>query len=221
MVFEPLGRGESVIDAAWAFIQDSVPQKQQDAVKGMRAKRDGTGVVFDVWEDKAERFTYAVEYVRERDGHVNFDIYKCKALPEMVEEEGDFGGAGGSQWRSQGGYSGGGGSYGGRGGYSGGYKAQGSFGGSSRGGGYGGRGGYGGDDNGGGSSRGGYGRGGYNAGGNSGAEWRSGNQDSGSSRGGGYGRGGYGGGSSYNNYQEKQNEGSASYVGSSSTFTRP
>lgn len=207
MAFEPVGRGESVIDAAWAYIQNSVPQKQQDAVKGMRAKRDGSGVVFDVWEDKAERFTYAVEYVRERDGHVNFDIFKCKALPELVEEEDSFDGAGGGQWRSQGGYSGGGG-YGGRGGYSGGgygggYKSQGSYGGSSRGG-YGGRSGYG-DDNGG-SNRGGYGRG-YNAGGNSGSDWRSSNQDSGSSRGGGYGRGYGGGGSGYNNYQEKQNEG--------------
>ena len=61
MVFDPPARGESTIDAAWAFIESSVPQKQLDAVKGMRAKRDGTGVVFDVWEDKAERFTYAVE----------------------------------------------------------------------------------------------------------------------------------------------------------------
>ncbi len=87
MVFDPPARGESTIDAAWAFIESSVPQKQLDAVKGMRAKGDGTGVVFDVWEDKAERFTYAVEYVRERDGHVNFDIFKCKALPELIEEE--------------------------------------------------------------------------------------------------------------------------------------
>jgi hypothetical protein len=100
MVFDPPGRGESAIDAAWVFIESSVPQKQLDAVKGMRAKKDGSGVVFDVWEDKAERFTYAVEYVRERDGHVNFDIFKCKALPELVEEEDSFGGAGGNQWRS-------------------------------------------------------------------------------------------------------------------------
>jgi ATP-dependent RNA helicase DDX21 len=55
MAFDPPGRGESAIDLAWRFIQGSIPQKQQDAIKGMRPKKDGSGVVFDVWEDKAER----------------------------------------------------------------------------------------------------------------------------------------------------------------------
>ena len=189
MSFEPVPKGINAVDVAWGFIQDAIPAKQQEAIKGMRAKRDNSGVVFDVWEDKAERFTYAVEYVRERDGNVEFDIVKCKALPELVEEEDFYGGGGNSQWRSQGGYSGGSGYGGGRGGYSGGYKAQGSF--------QGGRGGYkGGYDDNSGSGRGGYGRGSYGgSSGGAGSEWRSGNQDSGSSRGG-YGRG-YNNSSSY------------------------
>lgn len=101
MTFSKPVRTSAAIDQAWAYIEESVPAKNHENVRGMRAKKDGSGVVFDVWEDKIERFTYAVEYIRERDGHVNFDIFKCKSLPELVEEEDSFGG-GGNQWRSQG-----------------------------------------------------------------------------------------------------------------------
>jgi len=94
MTFAKPVRTSAAVDQAWSYIEESVPAKNHENVRGMRAKKDGSGVVFDVWEDKIERFTYAVEYIRERDGHVDFDILKCKALPELVEEEDFFGGGG-------------------------------------------------------------------------------------------------------------------------------
>ena len=78
---------QSPIDAAWAFIRSCVPPKNTEQLRVLRAKRDGSGVVFDVWEDKAERFLYGPEYLRERDGHVSFDILKCVSLPDLIDED--------------------------------------------------------------------------------------------------------------------------------------
>lgn len=98
------------IEAAWAYLRSCVPPKNTEQLRILRVKRDGSGVVFDVWEDKAERFLYGPEYLRERDGHVSFDILKCMELPDLIEED-DFQGGGGAGWRS--GYDGGSGYTGG------------------------------------------------------------------------------------------------------------
>ncbi len=107
------------IEAAWSYIRSCVPPKNTEQLRVLRVKRDGSGVVFDVWEDKCERFLYGPEYLRERDGHVSFDIMKCTVLPDLLEED-DYEGGGGSGWRS--GYDGGG--YG-RGGYGGSSRGRG------------------------------------------------------------------------------------------------
>lgn len=143
MVFNaPIKRENTALDQAWTYLRSAIPPKNTDNLRGIRVKKDGTGVIFDVWEDKVERFLYGPEYLRERDGKVDFDIFKCTALPELYEEdEYQGGGAGGQGWRAGGASSGydnyGGGSS--RGGYGssrggGGYQGQSSFKGQSSGG---------------------------------------------------------------------------------------
>jgi hypothetical protein len=80
-------RADQAEDQAWTFLRSCVPPKNTEMIKGMRIKRDGSGVVFDVWEDKVERFLYGPEYIRERDGKIDFDIMKCAALPDLIEED--------------------------------------------------------------------------------------------------------------------------------------
>ena len=108
--------------------------------------KDQQGAVFDVPEEFIQRFDDIFNHLKDQ-RRINFDIGKCKSLPELREDDSFARGA------PQGGYGGG---YGGQGGYGGGYG----------GGGYGGqRGGYGGGNQGGyGQSQGGY-RGGYGGGG--------------------------------------------------------
>jgi hypothetical protein len=102
--------------------------------------------VFDVQENKAERFFDTFTHLQTERREVDFEVKKCKDLPELREDT----------TQGQGGYGqsgyGGGGGYGGRqGGYGGG---QGGYGG----------GGYGGGGYGGGNSRGGFDRGGSRSG---------------------------------------------------------
>lgn len=99
----PVKRETTALEQAWTYLRSAVPPKNTDNLKGIRVKKDGTGVIFDVWEDKVERFLYGPEYLRERDGKVDFDIFKCTSLPELVEED-DF--QGGSGWRAGGASSG-------------------------------------------------------------------------------------------------------------------
>ena len=191
-----------------------------EIVRGMKAKVDGTGVVFDIWEDKVERFLDTFDEIKSQNPDEAIDMFKCTSLPELEEDEEDQGG-----WRGPGGSSYGGGS--GAGGYGrgasrfntqssggGGFK---SYGGESSYGG--GRGGYGRGNAGGG----GYGRGSggyindnYNGGG--GSDWRS--TPSGSEGGarGGYGRGG--GFIASDSYSEKSSSmGGYTTPGSSSQST--
>jgi hypothetical protein len=88
MIFNvPIKRESTALDQAWTYLRSAVPPKNTESLKGIRIKKDGSGVVFDVWEDKVERFLYGPEYLRERDGKVDFDIMKCTALPDLVEED--------------------------------------------------------------------------------------------------------------------------------------
>jgi len=107
----------------------------------MRMFKDQQGAVFDVPEEFIQRFDDIFNHLKDQ-RRINFDIGKCKSLPELREDDSFARGA------PQGGYGGG---YGGQSGYGGGYGGQ--------------RGGYGGGNQGGyGQSQGGY-RGGYGGGG--------------------------------------------------------
>jgi hypothetical protein len=78
-------------------------------IKNMKAKRDNSGIVFDVYEDKVERFISVTEYLKERDGHCDFEVIKCLSLPELEDEPDSQNSNGGGAWRANGG--GGGGDY--------------------------------------------------------------------------------------------------------------
>jgi hypothetical protein len=132
--------------------------RQVESIKVVKPLKDGSGCVFDLWEEHKERFMDNYYYLKDNDSRVDFDIQRCKELPELQEEEDQ--GYGGSwrnndnNWGGNGGDSYGGGR-GGRGGF-GGRDSRGSSG-------YqrGGRGGY--SSSGYGQGRGG-GRGGYGGG---------------------------------------------------------
>jgi uncharacterized membrane protein YgcG len=91
----------------------------------MRGIQGGLGTVFDVYEDKFDRFFENFTFLKERDGErIDFVIERCQNLPELAEDDGGdawrMGGGGGFN-NSSGGYGGnsyggGGNSYGGRGG---------------------------------------------------------------------------------------------------------
>lgn len=102
----------------------------------MRALADKTGAVFDVDEKHVAQFDEIFEHAKEGGRQMEFELFRCKALPDLLEAQGSAMSGGG------GGYGGGGGGYGGRGGSSGGYGGRGGGGyGGGRGGGGGGYGG--------------------------------------------------------------------------------
>ena len=149
------------VGLVWNILRRYVPENIASAIQGMRALASMNGAVFDVPEENSGQFEDIFKHAAEatQTGKLDFEIAKCKVLPELLESFGGGGGGGGGfRGGGGGGYRGGGGGYGGRGG-GGGFRGGG-------GGGYGGRGGGGGGFRGGGGSRGGSsygggGRGGY------------------------------------------------------------
>jgi len=77
-------------------------------IKNVKAKKDNSGIVFDVYEDKVERFISVSEYIKERDGHCDFEVIKCLSLPELEDEPDSQNSNGGGAWRANGGGGGGG-----------------------------------------------------------------------------------------------------------------
>jgi len=157
------------------FLRFGWPPKLTDNIRAIKVRRDQTGVLFDLWEDRVDTFMDYYNDLVGKNQSKGVTVRRCAALPELEDDE-DYGGGNGGWGREGGSYGGGGyskqNSYGGGGGYSG---KQNSYGG---GGGYGGKQSYGG----GGDNSGGFGRG---SGGYSGGN-RDANRDGG---GGGFGRG--------------------------------
>lgn len=94
-----------------------------EQVRQMRGIQGGMGTVFDVYEDKFDRFMENYTFLKERDGErLDFVVERCADLPELAEDGGDdawrMGGGGG------GGFGGGSNNYGG-----GGYQGRGGGGG--------------------------------------------------------------------------------------------
>lgn len=48
--------------------------------------KDQTGAVFDVQEDQFERFDDIFTHLK-NEGRINFEIGRCKALPELKEDD--------------------------------------------------------------------------------------------------------------------------------------
>ena len=85
----------------------------------MKGRKDTLGVVFDVPENKYERFMDVYKHLTETESRLDFSISKCTELPELSEDFGsEFGNwRGGDDFGSGSGggnFSGGGGPFGGR-----------------------------------------------------------------------------------------------------------
>lgn len=179
-----------VQEEVMTFLRFGWPPKLTDNIRAIKVRRDMTGVLFDLWEDRVDTFMDYYNDLVGKNQSKGVTVSRCAALPELEDDE-DYGGGNGG-WGREGSYGGGGyggkqggyggGGYGGKqGGYSGG--GGGGYGGNS--GGYGrGSGGYSGGNSGGG---GGFGRGsgGYRQSEESGGQsgWRSTPSDGGRGRG--------------------------------------
>lgn len=80
----------------------------------MRGIQGGQGTVFDVYEDKFDRFMENYVFLKEKEGErLDFVVERCQDLPELAEDDG------GDAWRMGGGggfnNNGGGSNYGGGG----------------------------------------------------------------------------------------------------------
>jgi GUCT (NUC152) domain len=78
-------------------------------IRSMKDKKDNSGVVFDIYEDKVERFLDHYEHQKaSHPEHKDYEVSRCTALPELEDDE-DMqsgawragGGAGGGDYRSK------------------------------------------------------------------------------------------------------------------------
>jgi hypothetical protein len=106
------GKWPSASSTANMILRKYWPNQMVEQIRNMRTLKDGTGVVFDVYEDKCERFMDVFLHLKDSDSRVDFIVQKCSSLPDLFEEGGDEGY--GSNWRGGSGNDGGfGGSSGG------------------------------------------------------------------------------------------------------------
>lgn len=76
------------ISLVWAILRKFWPQEITDDIRGMRGLKDSTGAVFDLPEDKADRFYDTFNHLKDERRGVDFEIIKCKDLPELREDGG-------------------------------------------------------------------------------------------------------------------------------------
>ena len=115
------------------FLRSGWPPKLTDNIRAIKVRRDQTGVLFDLWEDRVDTFMDYYNDLVGKNQSKGVTVRRCTALPELEDDE-DYGGGGsggyggnsggGGYGRGSGGYSGGnsGGSSGGFGRGSGGYR---------------------------------------------------------------------------------------------------
>jgi uncharacterized membrane protein YgcG len=103
-------RFSSIMDRAWSVLRQYFPPKLTDIIKIIKAKKDGSGVVFDIYEDKVEQFTDYLNDAKERFPDAQIECARCTALPELEEDDEDYssGGQGGGWGRGGSSYGGGG-----------------------------------------------------------------------------------------------------------------
>ena len=73
----------------WNILRRFAPETIVGEIMGMRALNDMAGAVFDVPEDKATQFEDIFKHAKESGTRMDFDINKCKALPDLLDK--DFG----------------------------------------------------------------------------------------------------------------------------------
>ena len=91
------------VSMVWNVVRRYVPEQISANVRSMRAFKDMTGACFDVPTDIATRFEDIFKY-EQAERRCDFNVARCKDLPELKEDD-----------RMAGGQSGYGGGYGGNG----------------------------------------------------------------------------------------------------------
>ena len=81
------------------------PSNYSNAIKGKityfnsiivtKTKKDGTGIVFDIYEDQGLKCLEIAEHLKTTDSKIEFEVKRCTVLPDLVEE----GGSVGDGWR--------------------------------------------------------------------------------------------------------------------------
>lgn len=103
------------VGLVWGILRRYVPQNVSDQIKGMRTLEDMKGAVFDVEEKDAQSFEDIFTHAQENASRkLDFEIFKCKSLPELMDSDKKMGGGMGGMRGGRGGR--GGGFGGGRGG---------------------------------------------------------------------------------------------------------
>ena len=88
VTLEPLKR-RSAIEDTWTFLRDIWPPKLTEILRGMRARKDQQGVVFDIWEDRAEHFLSFYDDFIGKNPESAIKVAKSQALPDLEEDEDD------------------------------------------------------------------------------------------------------------------------------------
>jgi len=61
----------------------------------MRGLSDSKGAVFDVEENQAQQFADIFTHAKDNGRKLDFDLFKCEALPELMDSDSRMGGGGG------------------------------------------------------------------------------------------------------------------------------
>lgn len=88
------------INTAVSLLKKHFPSNLTDHIKGMRARADKMGIVFDIYEDQTERFLEISSHLKETDSSIDFEVVKCLELPQLEDEDSLT--IGGNAWRNSG-----------------------------------------------------------------------------------------------------------------------
>lgn len=87
----PPGKYSNVQEKAWTVLREVFPPKFSDMIRSMKDKKDNSGVVFDIYEDKVERFLDHYEHHKasqhENSESKDYVVSRCTALPELEDDE--------------------------------------------------------------------------------------------------------------------------------------
>jgi hypothetical protein len=89
-------RGVLGIRDAYSILKKYWDPRVGENTRNMKNLRDGSGVVFDIRSDNVDAFLDNFDRLKETNDYIDFEIAKCKDLPDL-EEEGGYA----QNWRDQ------------------------------------------------------------------------------------------------------------------------
>ena len=74
------------VSFVWNILRRVLPQSISENIRGMRAYKDMTGVVYDVPEDAIERFEDIFSHMKD-EKRIDYEVERAKTLPELKEDD--------------------------------------------------------------------------------------------------------------------------------------